>query len=92
MILLIYEILLFLIISFSYFLIQTGFMNIHFGILASIFEMFTANLFMYDMLLYKSPEYKDKKTLKIFINLINLVIITVSLIILILLIIKLIQN
>ena len=57
MILLIYEILLFLIISFSYFLIQTGFTNIHFRILASIFEMFTANLFMYDMLLYKSPEY-----------------------------------
>ena len=57
MILLIYEILLFLIISFSYFLIQTGFTNIHFRILASIFEMFTTNLFMYDMLLYKSPEY-----------------------------------
>lgn len=88
MILLIYEILLFLIISFSYFLIQTGFMNIHFGILASIFEMFTANLFMYYMLLYKSPEYNDKKTFKIFISLINLVIIIISLIILNLLTVK----
>ncbi|SUN32858.1 Uncharacterised protein [Staphylococcus saccharolyticus] len=92
MVLLIYEILLFLIISFSYFLIQNGFMEIHFGIFASIFGMFTANLFMYYMLLYKSPEYKDKKTLNIFINLINLVIIIVSLIMLILLTIKLIQN
>lgn len=60
-------------------------MEIHFGIVASIFGMFTANLFMYYMLLYKSPEYKDKKILKIFINLINLVIIIVSLIMLILL-------
>lgn len=88
MILLIYEILLFLIISFSYFLIQIGFMNIHFGILASIFEMFTANLFMYYMLLYKRPEYNDKKIFKIFINLINLVIIIISLIILNLLTVK----
>lgn len=88
MILLIYEILLFLIISFSYFLIQTGFMNIHFGILALIFEIFTANLFMYYMLLYKRPEYNDKKIFKIFINLINLVIIIMSLIILNLLTVK----
>lgn len=88
MILLIYEILLFLTISFSYFLIQTGFINIHFRILTSIFEIFTANLFMYDMLLYKSPEYNDKKIFKIFINLINLVIIIISLIILNLLTVK----
>lgn len=88
MILLIYEILLFLTISFSYFLIQTGFINIHFRILASIFEIFTANLFMYDMLLYKSPEYNDKKIFKIFIHLINLVIIIISLIILNLLTVK----
>lgn len=60
MILLIYEILLFLIISFSYFLIQTDFRDINFGILASIFEMFTANLFMYYMLLYKSTELELK--------------------------------
>jgi K+-transporting ATPase A subunit len=88
MILLIYEILLFLIISFSYFFIQTIFGEIHFGILASIFGMFTTNLFMCDMLLYKSPEYNDKKIFKIFINLINLVIIIISLIILNLLTVK----
>ena len=60
MILLIYEILLFLIISFSYFY-SNYFMEIHFGILALIFGMFTATLFIYYMLLYKSPEYNDKK-------------------------------
>ncbi len=32
---------------FSYFLIQTGFMTLHFGILTSLFGMFTANLVMY---------------------------------------------
>lgn len=88
MILLIYEILLFLIISFSYFLIQIDFMDINFGILASIFEMFTANLFMSYILLYKSTEYNDKKIFKIFISLINLVIIIISLIILNLLTVK----
>jgi K+-transporting ATPase A subunit len=88
MILLIYEILLFLIISFSYFLFKLFLWEIHFGILASIFGMFTTNLFMCDMLLYKSPEYNDKKIFKIFINLINLVIIIISLIILNLLTVK----
>jgi DMSO/TMAO reductase YedYZ heme-binding membrane subunit len=67
---------------------QTIFMEIHFGILASIFGMFTANLFIYYMLLYKSLEYNDKKISKTFINLINLIISIISLIILILLTVK----
>ncbi|WP_428702025.1 hypothetical protein, partial [Staphylococcus coagulans] len=63
-----------------------------FGILTSIFGMFTANLVMYYMLLYKSPEYKERKTLKIFINLINAIIILISLVILVLLTITLIKK
>ncbi|MBM0871353.1 hypothetical protein D0427_11785 [Staphylococcus epidermidis] len=63
-------------------------MEIHFGILASILGMFTVNLFIYYMLLYKSIEYNDKKIFKIFINLINLAIIIISLIILNLLTVK----
>ena len=60
MVLLIYEILLFLIISFSYFLIQNGFMEIHFGIFASIFGMFTANLFMYYICLLYTSDAADE--------------------------------
>lgn len=88
MILLIYEILLFFIISFSYFLFKLFLWRFIFGILASIFGMFTANLFIYYMLLYKSLEYNDKKISKTFINLINLIISIISLIILILLTVK----
>ncbi len=89
--LLIYEILLFLIICFSYFLIQSGYMELHFGILTSMFGMFTANLVIYYILLYKSPEYNNRKKLKLFINLINVLVIISSLVILALLTIKLIN-
>ena len=92
MILIIYEILLFLLITFSFFLIKSGFMELHFEILTSTFGMFTANLVMYYILLYKSPEYKNKKNFKIIVNLINAIIIVISLTILIILAITLLKK
>lgn len=92
MILLIYEILLFLLISFSFYLIKSDFMELHFGILTSIFGMFTANLVMYYILLYKSPEYKNKKKFKMIVNIINGIIIVITLIILIILTVTLLKK
>ncbi|MBR9459752.1 hypothetical protein HBR63_00625, partial [Staphylococcus aureus] len=41
----------------------------------SIFGMFAAILFMYYYLLYKSPEYNQRKRFKHFIHITNLIII-----------------
>lgn len=92
MILIIYEILLFLIICFSYFLIQTGFMSLHFGSLTSLFGMFTANLVMYYLLLYRILEYKNKTGFRRLIHVINAIMIVISLILLVLLIVQFINS
>ena len=92
MVMMIYEILLFFMICFSFFLIQNGYLKLDFGTLTSFLEMFTGNLLMYYILLYHRLEYKERKKLKAFINLINAIIITISLIILVLLAVKLIHS
>lgn len=92
MVMMIYEIMLFFMICFSFFLIQNGYLTLDFGTLTSLFGMFTGNLLMYYISLYHRPEYKERKKLKVFINLINAIIITISLIILVLLAVKLIRS
>ena len=55
MVMMIYEILLFFMICFSFFLIQNGYLKLDFGTLTSLFGMFTGNLLMYYILLYHRP-------------------------------------
>ncbi|CDR50822.1 hypothetical protein CD116_01085 [Staphylococcus schweitzeri] len=61
MVLFIYEIILFLIISLSYYLTSNHFMAVTVGNFTSIFGMFAAILFTCYYPLYKSLEYKQGK-------------------------------
>ncbi|GAA5468333.1 hypothetical protein Saur08_00798 [Staphylococcus aureus] len=78
MVLITYQIILFLIISLSYYLTLNHFMAATVGNFTSIFGMFATILFMYYYLLYKSPEYNQRKRFKNFIHITNLIIIAFS--------------
>lgn len=66
------------IISLSYYLTLNHYMAVTVGNFTSIFGMFAAILFMYYYLLYKSPEYNQRKRFKHFIHITNLIIIAFS--------------
>lgn len=78
MVLITYQIILFFIISLSYYLTLNHYMAVTVGNFTSIFGMFAAILFMYYYLLYKSPEYNQRKRFKHFIHITNLIIIAFS--------------
>ncbi|CAC8644204.1 TPA: hypothetical protein ACNH9F_000687 [Staphylococcus aureus] len=78
MVLITYQIILFFIISLSYYLTLNHYMAVTIGNFTSIFGMFAAILFMYYYLLYKSPEYNQRKRFKHFIHITNLIIIAFS--------------
>ncbi|HAR7072645.1 TPA: hypothetical protein I2T40_03075 [Staphylococcus aureus] len=89
MVLITYQIILFLIISLSYYLTLNYFMAVTVGNFTSIFGLFSAILFMYYYLLFKSPEYNQRKGFKRFIHITNLIIIIFSTFILVHLALKL---
>ncbi|HCY0386846.1 hypothetical protein ACN6MJ_03680, partial [Staphylococcus aureus] len=64
--------------SLSYYLTLNHYMAVTVGNFTSIFGMFAAILFMYYYLLYKSPEYNQRKRFKHFIHITNLIIIAFS--------------
>ncbi|API78261.1 hypothetical protein [Staphylococcus argenteus] len=92
MVLFIYEIILFLIITLSYYLTLSHFMSVTIGNFTSIFGMFAAILFMYYYLLYKSPEYKQRKRFKRVIHIANWIMIILIIFILVHLALKLFLN
>ncbi|MGT2652791.1 hypothetical protein ACVQ9Z_03825 [Staphylococcus aureus] len=73
MVLITYQIILFFIISLSYYLTLNHYMAVTVGNFTSILAC-SAIFFMYYYLLYKSPEYNQRKRFKHFIHITNLII------------------
>lgn len=83
MILIVYQILLFLIICLSFILINTGYLVLSMGTLTSISGIFVGILVIYYLLLYHSPEYNDNWQMKRTVHIISLALISISIIFLI---------